>query len=123
MMAIVVALLGAMYCGAAIAPFMGSDLSLAEITTPGVFGIAPLWNIVFGAVLVVCGLVMMTTFRSAEKRRPLAVVVLVAASLVAVMGIVAVAVVYLNPFSWMTAIVGLAIFIDALCYKINLARG
>ncbi len=153
MMAIVVALLGAMYCGAALAPLMaGSEGEIAragggiagtevlqpempqletpriavsqlEIMQPGMFGVAPLWGLVSGAVLIVLGLVMMTTFGRAVRHPALATVVLVAASLTALLGVVSVAFVWLNPFSWMTAIVGLAIFIDALCLKLSLSRG
>ncbi|MDR2891171.1 MAG: hypothetical protein LBV18_06185 [Alistipes sp.] len=120
MMAIVVALLGAMYCGVAVAPLIGSDPGLVGMLRPGVFGVAPLWSVVSGGVLIVCGLAMMATFGRAERRPSLASVVLAVASLVAAVGIAAVAVVYINPFSWMAAIVGLAIFIDALCLKISL---
>ena len=87
------------------------------------FGVAPVWNLLSGAVLIVLGLVMMTTFGRAVRHPALATVVLVAASLTALLGVVSVAFVWLNPFSWMTAIVSLAIFIDALCLKLSLSRG
>lgn len=125
MMAIVVALLGAMYCGTALAPLVvgsGDGIAGAQVLQPGMFGIAPVWNLLSGAVLIVLGLVMMPSFGRAERHPALATVILVAASLTALLGVVSVAFVWLNPFSWMTAIVGLAIFIDALCLKINLSR-
>ncbi len=127
MMAIVVALLGAMFCGAALAPVLGGggDLNaLSNPTTSGgewLFGIAPLYNILFGVTLIVCGLVLTSTFGLAERRPVLATLILVFGTLTALLGILAVAFVYRNPFSWMTGIVGLAIFIDALCLGISLS--
>ena len=111
-MAIVIALLGAMYCGTALAPIVTvHDMEIGQ---------TPLYNVVFGGILVVCGLVMMPAFGLSEKRRNMDNLALVTASLTALLGLGAIILVYRNPFSWMTAIVSMALLIDAICLKINL---
>lgn len=125
-MAIVVALLGAMFCGAALTPLIvrGSLDHIGEVGPAGpgeMFGV-PLYGVLFGGALVVCGLVLTTAFGLAAKRPALGNLVLVFGTLVAVLGVFAAVVAYHTPFSWMTAIVGLAIFIDALCLRIVLSQ-
>jgi hypothetical protein len=127
MMSIVMALLGAMFCGAALTPLIGGSgwggwSGWLDASQAGLFGVAPLWNVLFGAVLTICALIMIPAFGRSEKRLSGATIALIISSVTAVFGIVAVALVYRNPFSWMTAVTSLAIFIDAVCLKISLAH-
>jgi hypothetical protein len=128
MMAIVVSLLGAMFCGAALIPLIGDGLANVDvhqwIDTPqrGLFGVAPLWNILFGAMIIVCGLVMNPSFGRAERRSGFATLALVAALITLILGLLAVIFVYRNPFAWMTAIVGMAVSVDAICLVIVLKK-
>lgn len=127
MMAIVAVLLGAVFCGATLAPYLSCGhgffdafkaLGTPDPSYPVMFGVVPLYSVLFGVALTVCGVVLLATFGRAAGRPALGTLVLVFGTLTALLGVVAVALVYRSPFSWMTAIVGLAIFIDALCLKI-----
>ncbi len=104
MMSIVVALLGAFHCGAA---FAMKPATLA-------------WDIALGIAVVACGLVLVVMIPLAERRRGIATAVLVIGTLLAFLGVATVSLDWPDPFSWMLAIVGLAIFIDTLCLKIQL---
>lgn len=115
MMSIVVALLGAVYCGMAIAQI--------SVHQQIMLGVEPRYYVIFGVILVASGLVMMPSFGLAQRLRWLGDVVLTAASLTALVGICAIVFVYRNPFSWMTAILSIALLIDAVCLKIVLRKG
>ena len=123
MMAIVVALLGAFRCGAVFA--------LKHDGTG--------WNIVFGAMFVVFGLALLVMFRRVAqmmasgamagtgiaKHLPrivsLGTAILALGTLTMLSGAAGAVVAWHNPFSWMTAIVGIAIFVDTLCLRISLS--
>ncbi len=122
MMAIVVALLGAFHCGATFAQARGDMV----------------WNIAPGIAFVACGLALMVMFgRVARKTSldagadidrspalpvaPLGTAILVVGTLVALLGAVGAVLAWRDPFSWMMAIVGLVVFIDALCLRISLS--
>ena len=87
------------------------------------FCVTPLesYHVALGVAMLVCGVAMVAMFALVARQPSLAIPVLVLASVTAILGIAAV-VVYRNPFSWMAAMVGMAILIDAVCLKINLAR-
>lgn len=104
MMAIVIALLGAFHCGATFA------LDPATMTR----------DIAFGVVLVACGLALVVLIPFSKRHRGIATAVLAIGTLLALFGVVAVVLNWPDPFSWMLAIVGTAIFIDTLCLKIQL---
>ena len=107
MMSIVLALLGAFRCGAAFA--LGGETML--------------WDIALGAALTVCGLALVIMIPRAESRRGMASLTLAVGVLLAFMGAGAVALEWPDPFSWMIAIVGVAIFVDTLCLYIKLGSG
>lgn len=129
-MAIVVALLGAFNCGTTVALHDGESLA---------------WHIVPGAAFVLCGLVLMFMLRrpargvysgaafvssdadafasfDASHLAPLGTAILVAGTLVMFLGVADVWLGWHDPFSWMMATVGLAVFIDALCLRISLGQ-
>lgn len=54
--------------------------------------------------------------------KPLGTTILVFGTLVMLSGVAGAVMVWRNPLSWMTAIVGIAIFIDALCLRIALSQ-
>jgi hypothetical protein len=125
MMAIVVALLGAFDCGTAYALSGGM-----------------VWDMAFGAAFVACGLALTVLFGRVARRSafetsdstdggnvsgevrllPLGRAILVIGTLVVLLGGGGAAADWSSPFAWMMAIVGLAIFIDALCLHISLSR-
>ncbi len=80
------------------------------------------YNIPFGVVLAVLGIAMSVLFGLVDRRPVLSIPILVIATLTAIVGIAAVILVMFNPFSWMIAIVSLAVFIDALCLEISLRK-
>ena len=131
MIAIVVALLGAFNCGAAFA----------------LRGEGMIWNIVLGAAFVVCGLALMVMLGRiaryadpsgagadaaadaditpcASLPRPVlqGTAILAVGTLVMLLGVVDVSLGWRDPFSWMTALVGIVIFIDVLCLRISLSQ-
>jgi hypothetical protein len=64
---------------------------------------------------------MVAMFAVVGRRPVLAIPVLVVSIVAFALGIAAV-VLYGNPFSWMAAIVGTVILIDAICLKISLSQ-
>ncbi len=128
MIAIVVALLGAFNCGAAFA----------------LRGEGMIWNIVLGTAFVVCGLALMvmlgrvaryvdpatdavadadlTPCTSLPRPAIQGTAILAVGTLVMLLGVVDVSLGWRDPFSWMTALVGIVIFIDALCLRISLSQ-
>ncbi len=124
MISIVVALLGAFNCGAAFA-----------LRHEGM-----VWNIVLGAAFIACGLVLMVLLRrvaryvdpangtdseaafSSPRPALLGTAILSVGTLVMLLGVVDVSLGWRDPFSWMTALVGIVIFIDVLCLRISLSR-
>ncbi len=114
MMAIVVMLFGVLHFAASYAPVQEGLGTLA----PGTFKAVPFYTYLAGALLVFLGGVLLVLFVQAGGKRSLETPILVVGTLIAVCGILSVAFVYRNPFSWMTAILGLAVFIDSLCLKL-----
>lgn len=127
MMAIVAALLGAFDCGATFA--LRPDRMVMDIA--------------FGAAFVAGGLALTVLFGRVARRSasgtsdsadggsasgevrllPLGKAILIIGTLVVLLGGGGAAADRIDPFSWMMAIVGLAIFIDALCLFIMLRGG
>lgn len=113
-MSIVVALLGAFDCGVTFALTEGF-----------------VWDIAFGAAFVACGLVLMVLFGRVARRAAssensrlssFGTAVLAVGTLTVLLGAGGAATDLMDPFSWMMATVGFAIFVDALCLKINLSN-
>ena len=115
MMAIVVMLFGVLHCTASFTP--GIQEGLGRLA-PGTFRAVPFFDFITGGLLFVLGLGLLVMFGKAERKSALDTPILIVGTLVAVCGILSVAFVYRNPFSWMTAILGLAVFIDSLCLKL-----
>jgi peptidoglycan/LPS O-acetylase OafA/YrhL len=104
MMSIVVSLLGAFHCGVSVAlerVVMALDIAL-------------------GAGFIACGLVLMVMIPRSQRRCSLAAPILALGTLTMLLGAVAVIISWRDPFSWMMAVLGVAIFIDTLCLKIRL---
>ncbi len=89
----------------------------------------PELEMAFGVLLLFCGQALMLLIgRLARKisasdpshRNSLGTATLAVGTLVASLGTASAALAWRDPFSWMFAIVGLAIFIDTLCLKIQL---
>ncbi len=114
MMAIAVMLFGVLYFAAAWAPVQEGLEALA----PGTFQAVPYYACLAGGLLLVLGLLLLVMLGKADRKPSLDTPILIAGTLVALCGILSVVLVYRNPFSWMTAILGLAVFIDSLCLKL-----
>jgi uncharacterized membrane protein len=78
------------------------------------------WDIAVGAAFVACGLTLVVLFGRAERSGTHGAAVFAVGIIAMLLGGAAVALALRDPFSWMMAIVGLAIFIDALCLKLRL---
>ena len=128
MIAIVVALLGAFNCGAAFA----------------LRGERMVWNIVLGAAFIVCGLALIVMLGHVGRRTDsgtdvgagvdtkatpssprlslMGTTIFATGTFVMLFGVVDVSLGWRDPFSWMTALVGIVIFIDVLCLRISLSQ-
>lgn len=112
MMAMVLMLFGVIHTGSAFVPISQESL------IPLLPQTARILSLTGGAALLVCGLCLLVLFLKTDKNRSLDTPILIAGTLAAVCGILFVTFFYLNPLSWMTVILTVAIFIDALCLKL-----
>lgn len=119
MMAIVVMLFGVLYCVAAFVPSIHE--SFGELS-PEIYKALSLCLLIVGGLFFISGVLLEVMFSKAYRNPAVGMPVLILGTLVAVCGIVSLAFIYRNPVSWMTAILGIAIFIDALCLKIVLTK-
>jgi peptidoglycan/LPS O-acetylase OafA/YrhL len=104
MMAIVVALLGAFYCGTTVA--LAPDDMLR--------------GILFGGAFMACGLALVVMIPRSERQPKLAPAVLAVGVLTLFLGVGAAILSWRDPFSWMMAILGLTICIDTICLAVQL---
>ncbi len=118
-MAIVIVLFGMLLAGATFTPYIREGI---VPLLPERFNLPPWFILGCGAALFVCGVALVVMFGKSENDPALGTPILAVGTLVALVGILCAALFYMSPFSWMIAILGLAVFIDALCLKINFAR-
>ncbi len=111
MMAIVVMLFGVLHVASSFAP-VHAELVAGRLET------VPHYSVIAGALLLGMGIALLVLFGMADRKPSLDTPILVIGTLIAICGVLAVALVYKNPFSWMTGILGLAVFINSLCLKL-----
>ena len=117
MMAYVLTLFGIMQCGATFAPYFQEGIAGLE---PELFRNMLFYSFMCGGVLIISGVLLTVMFGKAAKSPDFGSPILILGTFVAIYGILSVAFMYRNPFSWMIAILCLAIFIDALCLKLSI---
>lgn len=119
MLSIALILLGVIVCAGTFTYFRAGLGALA----PAILAETLYASLIYGASMILCGVLLMTMFPLAERFPPVANPVLVIGVFVAAAGIAAVAVMPGNPFYWIMALICVPVFIDTLCLKINLDRG
>ena len=89
------------------------------------------WKAALGAWMLLCGQLLFLLLALVDRKttsglrcpKLLGTAVLAVGTLVILSGATVMVLAWRDPFSWMMAIVGLAIFIDALCLYISLKKG
>lgn len=118
MMAIVLVLFGAFNCAAAFTPYM-QHLAMHERSMTGMIF---LFSPVSAVSLMAAGLILLAMFYNVSARPWLSVPISIVGTLVLLYGILSVVYLARSPFSWMMAILGLAIFITTVCLAFDLLR-
>jgi ABC-type Na+ efflux pump permease subunit len=119
MMAIVTMLFGILYCAASSVP---SIIENFDEFPSGLLRALPCYILIVGILFIISGAGLAAMFPKADDNPALGTPILILGTLIAVCAILSLVFIYRNPVSWMTGILGLAVFIDSLCLKIYLSK-
>lgn len=120
MMAYVLMMFGVLQCAATFTPYVREDLPAMshQIHLSLLF-----YSLMSGAIMLFCGILLVVMFGKVAGTPAMGTPVLMVGTFVFIYGILATGFMYRNPFAWMMAILGLAIFVDTLCLKLSFDQG